>query len=75
MNKKDSLTSSYRTNGQLINEMDVLIIIKDDIRNIRPLNKEQIDFIKYTISDNDKNDIIDLFNHCITIIVDLIMEL
>ena len=79
MNKNDSLTSistsSYRTNKQLINEMDTFIIIKHDIRNIRTLNKEQIDFIKYSISNDDKNDIIDLFNHCITVLIDLIMTL
>jgi hypothetical protein len=75
MHKNDSPLSSYRTTRQVINEMDTLTTIKHDIRNMRTLNKQQINFIKYSISNNDKNDIIELFNHCITVAIELVMEL
>jgi len=33
-------------------------VIKDDIRNLRKLNKYQLSFVKYNLSKEDKNDII-----------------
>lgn len=54
-----------------ISELDYLQIIKDDIRNYRPLNMYKMDYIK-TLPDRDKNDLIDLFNDCIKTMGDLI---
>ena len=47
--------------------------IKHDIRNIRSLSKSQIEIIT-DLSDKDKNDIINLYNHVITSCGELIME-
>ena len=54
-------------------DKDYLSIIKDDIRNIRKLNKYQLSFIKYNLSDEDKNEIIELMNLCIENIGSLVM--
>ena len=50
--------------------VDYLNIIKDDLRNFRKLNKYQLSFIKYCISENDKNEIIELMNECLNSIID-----
>jgi hypothetical protein len=55
-------------------DMDYLSIIKDDIRNMRKLNKYQLSFIKHNLSDEDKNEIIELMNMCIENIGSLIMD-
>ena len=47
--------------------------IKHDIRNIRRLSKSQIEIIT-NLSDKDKNDIINLYNHVITSLGELIIE-
>jgi len=44
--------------------IDYYEIIKDDIKNIRPLNKYQLEYIK-ELSDEKKNELIDIFNDCI----------
>jgi hypothetical protein len=69
-------TFSYRNKNNVINNINVnkLIIIKYDIRNMKNLNKEQIDYIKMNCSDNDKNEIIELFNDCTKLIIEIIMS-
>ena len=58
----------------LVLDVDYLTVIKDDIRNLRPLNKYQISFIKYNVNDDNKNDIIELFNDVLKTCIDVIME-
>ena len=51
--------------------IDYYEIIKDDIRNIRPLNKYQLEYIK-ELSDEYKYELINIFNDCIKTFVDLL---
>jgi hypothetical protein len=55
-------------------DIDYLSIIKDDIRNMRKLNKYQLSYIKYDLSDEYKNEIIELMNTCIENIGTLVMN-
>ena len=55
-------------------DKDYLCIIKDDLRNLRKLNRYQLSFIKYNLSDEDKNEVIDLMNLSIDHMVDTIMN-
>jgi hypothetical protein len=50
--------------------MDYYDIIKDDIRNYRPLNKYQMEYI-LGIQDEYKNELLILFNKCINAFTDL----
>ena len=43
-----------------------LLLIKDDIRNFRPLNKHKMQYIQH-LPDKDKNDLLIIFNDCIKI--------
>ena len=45
-------------------KIDYFEIIKDEVRNLRTLNKYQLEFIK-TLSSECKNEIIESFNNCI----------
>lgn len=45
-------------------DIDYYEIIKDDIRNLRPLNKYQLEYIKQ-LSHENKNELFDIFNSCI----------
>jgi hypothetical protein len=53
--------------------LDYFEIIKDDIRNMRTLNKYQIDYIK-NLSSDQKNELIEIFNQCLYTINDLLMK-
>jgi hypothetical protein len=57
------VTGLFDENGQEVTYMDVdyLMIIKDDIRNFRKLNRFQVDYIKKHLDDKSKNEIIDEF--------------
>jgi hypothetical protein len=55
-------------------DIDYLSVIKDDIRNMRKLNKYQLSFIKYELDNEAKNEIIELMNTCIENIGELIMN-
>lgn len=46
-------------------------IIKDDIRNLRPLNKYQLEFVK-NLSDEQKNELFELFNSCLETIASVL---
>ena len=52
-------------------EIDYFIIIKDDIRNFRPLNKYQLEYIK-KLSHEDKNELFNIYNDCTKAIKDII---
>ena len=43
-------------------------IIKDDIRNLRPLNKYQLEYIKELTHEN-KNELLFIFNECISLLI------
>ena len=61
---------NYHKNPEKVFELDYLNIIKDDIRNFRVLNKYQLEYIR-NLSDEDKFEIVCLFNKCIISINDL----
>ena len=48
-------------------QMDYYEMIKDDIRNYRDLNKHQMEYI-FNLEDKYKNEILELFNHCIKMV-------
>jgi hypothetical protein len=48
-----------------------LINIKDHIRNFRVLNEQHLLFIKDKLTNEDKNDIIELLHQCNTILHEL----
>ena len=52
-------------------DIDYYNMIKDDIRNMRPLNEYQIKYMK-ELPDEYKNELFDLFNDCFTLIDDLL---
>lgn len=54
--------------------VDYLSVIKDDIRNMRPLNKFKLSFIKYELDHETKNELIELMNECIAAIGQLVMN-
>lgn len=51
------------TSPEKIQNINYLSMIKDDIKNLRPLNQYQIDYIK-KLPHEDKDEIIDIFNSC-----------
>lgn len=51
--------------------IDYFEIIKDDIRNLRILNKYQMEYIK-GLSHEYKNELFDIFNECIATINDIL---
>jgi hypothetical protein len=72
-NKKNSspIIPSYYNLHQTpykITDLDYYRIILDDIKNLRPLNKYQLEYIKYNLSDNEKNEIIEQYNKCLKFI-------
>ena len=52
--------------------VEYLTIIKDDIKNYRKLNQYQISHVKTKLSDEDKNNIIDLLLNVNAILIDLL---
>lgn len=55
----------YQNPEKKILNIDYYDIIKDDIRNFRPLNKYQLEYI-VSIEDNYKNELLFIFNECMT---------
>jgi hypothetical protein len=51
--------------------MDYYAMIKDDIRNMRALNENKLEYIK-NICDDKKNELFDIFNDCIVTINDVL---
>jgi hypothetical protein len=52
--------------------IEYLNVIKDDIRNFRKLDNYKLSFIKNDLSDDYKNEIIELMNECLGSVIDLI---
>jgi len=53
-------------------DIDYFTMIKDDIKNYRPLNEYQLEYIK-DMSHEDKNEIIRLFNQVLTTFIDSVI--
>lgn len=71
-NSERIIPSYYHFEKKSISEIsnfNYLDIIKDDIRNLRPLNDMQLEYVN-KLDSNDKNVIIKLFNECIYIVKD-----
>jgi hypothetical protein len=60
----------YQKNGNLTH-INFFEIIKDDIRNLRPLNKYQLEYIKQMNSE-DKTALIEIFNQSLKVVNDLL---
>lgn len=53
----------YKKPKNEILNIDYYIIIKDDIRNCRPLNEYQLEYI-FNLQDKYKNELFTIFNDC-----------
>jgi len=71
--KKTGLVNEEGEEIKYIN-IDYLSIIKDDIRNLRKLNKYQIDYIKNNVDAETKNEIMDELIHSNRTCIDIINE-
>lgn len=70
----DVIIPSYyhlANNPENIFKIDYYEIIKDDIRNMRPLNGYQLEYIKQ-LSHEQKNELLELFNACISTVSELL---
>jgi hypothetical protein len=54
-------------------DIDYYSIIKDDIRNYRPLNKYQLEYVK-NLNHKQKNELFDIYNNCIEILNEILKE-
>lgn len=73
LSNSDVIIPSYyhiHKNPNKIQNINYLNMIKDDIRNLRPLNKYKLEYI-YNLPNEDKNEIITLFNECINVFNEL----
>ena len=71
--KKTGLVNEEGEEIKYIN-IDYVSIIKDDIRNLRKLNKYQIDYIKNNVDAQTKNEIIDELIDSNATCIDIINE-
>ena len=55
-------------------KLTTLSILKDDIRNYRKLSQSQIQYIKTSTTDDEKIEIIELFNKCLSIICNVLIK-
>ena len=67
------IPSYYKKQDNNILDMDYYDIIKDDIRNYRPLNKYQMEYI-LGIQDEYKNELLILFNKCMNTFTDVVLN-
>jgi len=49
-------------------------VIKDDIRNYRKLDSSQLSYIKTSLTEDEKMEIIELLNHCIEVVCKLLIS-
>lgn len=61
----------YKISKDQILDIDYLTIIKDDIRNCRPLNKYQLNYI-FNLQHEDKNELLLIFNDCMKLFNDFL---
>jgi hypothetical protein len=57
----------YKTQPQQILDIEYYYIIKDDIKNLRPLNEYQMEYI-LKLDHEKKNELLDIFNKCIKLV-------
>lgn len=55
-------------------KIDYFSMIKDDIKNMRKLNKFMLNYIQYDLSDEEKNEIIILMNESINSFIDVVLK-
>jgi hypothetical protein len=67
------IPSYYMKNENLLH-IDFYEVIMDDIRNNRELNENQIKYIEESCNENQKLEIIKLYNKCCKLIVSLILD-
>lgn len=75
LNNCDFIIAPYykiHENPQDILKIDYFYMIKDDIRNFRPLNQYKLDYIK-DLSHENKNELFNIYNECIKTIIDTFM--
>jgi hypothetical protein len=69
LNNSDRIIPTYylpsNMNRHNVLRVDYHYMILDDIRNVRPLNKYQLDYIKNSLHESDKQKIIEEFNNVI----------
>jgi hypothetical protein len=58
----------------LIVNFDKLSVIKDDIRNYRKLDESQLNYIRTKTTCDEKMEIIELINVCISVVCKLLMS-
>ena len=55
-------------------KLNILSLIKDDICNYRKLNQTQVQYIKTSTTDDEKIEIIELFNRCLYIVCKILIN-
>ena len=55
-------------------KQNTLSIIKDDIRNYRNLNETQLFYIQISTTHNEKIEIIELFNECLSVMCTALLK-
>jgi len=60
-----------RANKDNLLDVDYFEIIKDDIRNLRPLNEFKMEYIM-KMEDEYKNELLSIFNNCIKLVVEIL---
>ena len=55
-------------------KLNTLSIIKDDIRNYKKLNEKQILYIQTSTTEDEKIEIIELFNKCLSIVCKILIK-
>jgi hypothetical protein len=67
------IPSYYMKNGNLMH-IDFYEIIMDDIRNNRELNEFQLKYIEESCDENQKLEIIKLYNECYKVLISLMLD-
>jgi len=60
----------YKSRPDQILDIEYYDIIKDDIKNLRPLNEYQMEYIS-KLDDEKKNELLYIFNKCIKLVNEL----
>ena len=71
-NSEQIIPSYYKLhlNPHKIVDLNYFVIIKDDVRNFRTLNKRQLTYIKQITE--EKHELIVIFNSCLQTLIDTI---
>jgi hypothetical protein len=66
--------SISKTSVDFYSKLNNLSIIKHDIRNYRKLNEKQLLYIQTSTTENEKIEIIELFNKCLYIVCKILIK-